>query len=620
MFGYAGKFLFVDLTEKRIWVEEFAQEFSDLYFGGYGFGAKILFDRMNPGADPLGPENIIGFITGPVVATGAMFGGRYTVVCKSPATNAWNDANSGGYFAPELKRAGYDALFVQGASETPVYIWIDNAKVEIRDASHLWGLTVNDTRAMLEKKTGEKNMRTSLIGPAGEKLSLIAAVMNDDHRAAGRGGPGAVMGSKKLKAVAVHGNTFRVDIADREKFNQINRAVGQFVTNTPADHPMAGRMAGQKAYGTTAMTPNSALSGDSPVKNWRGAGQVDFTEEEAHKLDVSNFDAKYKIDRFSCAACPLGCAAIYDVQDGEWPVGVTGRPEYETMAAFGCNCLVSDIDAIIKCNDLCNRYGFDTISAGSVIAWVMECYEHGVLTKDDLDGIEAKWRDGVAMVALMEKMVTFEGCGKFLALGQAGAADAFGKGHEHLAVAGRIEPGMHDGRMPGAGSRIRAYKYDPTPGRHTKGFARQIPPGKDPGEADVEGAANSEMTNCAGMCVFGNMMGYNIIPGGMTSIYETIIGRTLDNDTYNNIGKRILLLRHSFNIREGYTRDKATMSPRLEGRPPITGGPNKDIVLDTEGIADQFYKALGCDIKTGKPYKETLEKIGGMDEVIRQLY
>ncbi len=619
MYGYAGKFLFVDLTEKRIWVEEFTQEFADLYFGGYGFGAKVLFDRMKPGADPLGPENIIGFITGPVVGSGAMFGGRYTVVCKSPATGGWNDANSGGFFSPELKRAGYDALFVLGASETPVYIWIDNSKVEIRDASHLWGMTVNDARKAMEKEHGSE-IRSSLIGPAGENLSKIAAVMNDDHRAAGRGGSGAVMGSKKLKAVAVHGNTFRVEIADRENFLKINRAVGQFVTNPPADNPQSARLVNRKKYGTTASATGSSQSGDSPVKNWSGSGQVDFTEEEAQRLSVANYDAKYNIGKASCAACPVSCAAVYNVQDGKWPVGETGRPEYETMASFGCDCLVSDIHAIIKCNDLCNRYGFDTISAGSVIAWVMECYEHGALTKEDLDGIEANWRDGDAMVALMEKMAYNEGCGKKLALGQVGAANAFGKGHEHLSVFGGIEPGMHDPRMPGAAGRIRAYEYDPTPGRHNRGAARVTPPDGNHGKADVEAAAQTEMTNCSGMCSTGNNSGYSIIPGGMTAIYETILGRKLDKQTFNTIGTRVFLLRHSFNIREGITRDKITMSPRLQGNPPLSGGPNKDIVVDAEGYGDKFYEALGCDVKTGKPYRETLEKIGGLDEVIRQLY
>ena len=262
-----------------------------------------------------------------------------------------------------------------GASETPVYIWIDNDKVEIRDAAHLWGKPVYETRSILEKEHGR--MRACMIGPAGENLSLIAAVMNDDHRAAGRGGPGAVMGSKKLKAVAVHGNAVRVEVGDKEKFRELNRAVGQYVAKPPEDDPMASRMNRWRVHGTTWLAVDSSLSGDSPVKNWGGAGQVDFTEEEAEKLDVSHYDSRYKLKKFACAQCPMGCGAVYDVKEGKWPVGVTGRPEYETMASFGCDCLVSDIDAIIKCNDLCNNYGLDTISAGSVVAWVMECYEHG---------------------------------------------------------------------------------------------------------------------------------------------------------------------------------------------------------------------------------------------------
>jgi len=250
----------------------------------------------------------------------------------------------------------------------------------------------------------------------------------------------------------------------------------------------------------------------------------------------------------------------------------------------------------------------------------MECYDNGVLTKDDLDGIEANWRDGAAMAALTEKMAKNEGCGKYLQLGQLGAANAWGKGHEFLAVAGGIEPGMHDARMPGAGAGIRRYKYDPTPGRHTKGGARRGTMDENFGKSDVSGAVSTEMTNCAGMCSMGRMMGYNVIDRGMTAMYEAILGRSLDDETYDTIGRRILLLRHSFNIREGITRDKVQMSPRLEGKPPQTQGPLKDTTLDTEKYADMFFEALGCDIKTGKPYKETLEKIGGLDEVISQLY
>ena len=616
MNGYAGKMLFADLTEGKLWEEELTEELAKNYIGGYGLGAKILFDRMKPGCDPLGPDNIFGLVTGPLNATGALFGGRYMAVCKSPVTGGWNDANSGGWFGPELKRAGYDAVFVMGASEKPVYIWINNGKAELRDASELWGLDVTETEEKLKEITGEPRLRAALIGPAGEQLSHFAAVMNDGHRAAGRGGPGAVMGSKKLKAVACRG-TLDFPVADPKALIEINKYVADTVRNPPPQ--LAGMINGRKLYGTASMSIRSAMSGDSPVRNWGGSGVGDFGQEKANSFDVNNYDAKYKVKPYGCAACAFRCGAEYNVTDSKYPVGTTARPEYETWAAFGCNCLCDDINAIIKCNDICNRMGYDTITAGSVVAWVMECYEHGVLTKEELDGIEAVWGDGDAEVALMEKMAADEGCGKFLKLGQWGAAKAIGKGFEYLAVAGGIEPGMHDCRMPGAGGSLRTYQFDPTPGRHVKGGAKRstLPPGPERGKADVEATAETEINNSAGLCNFGNSA---FRPTTLREMLSAIFGYEYTLDQLHRDGTRILLTRHSFNIREGLTRDKMWASPRLAGKPAIKDGPNANITIEVDELADCFYEALGCDPKTGKPSKEILESIGGLEKVIEDLY
>ena len=242
MYGYMGKLLFADLTTRKMWEEELTEEMAKNFLGGYGIGAKVLFDRMKPGADPLGPDNILGIVTGPANATGSLFGGRYTAVCKSPVTGGWNDANSGGYLAPELKKAGFDAIFVMGVSETPVYIWIQDGKYEIRDASVLWGLDAKETWEKLKEITGEKNVRAAVIGPGGENLSMFAAIINDGHRAAGRGGTGAVMGSKKLKAIACRG-TMEVPVADKAKLIEINKNVAGLINNPPAG-PMGGVIKG----------------------------------------------------------------------------------------------------------------------------------------------------------------------------------------------------------------------------------------------------------------------------------------------------------------------------------------------------------------------------------------
>ena len=328
--GYVGKLLFVDLTEGTIREEELDEDLAKNFIGGYGIGARVLYDMIPAGADALGPDNVLGFVTGPLTGSGGTFTGRYTVVCKSPVSGTWNDANSGGYFGPELKKAGYDALFVSGASEKPVYLWIKDGEMEIRDAGKLWGLDATESLDALIEETGEKRMRAALIGPAGEQQSLLACVMNDRHRAAARGGLGAVMGSKKLKAVAVRG-TGEVPVADPTRLKAINRSVRA----TMKDGPMAEMMAGFGEFGTGMGNVGSALSGDSPVKNWGGVGVVDYGEEAAKGLDVGPIDAKYKTKPYACQSCPLACGAHYEVNDGPWPVGKSDRPEYETWAAFG---------------------------------------------------------------------------------------------------------------------------------------------------------------------------------------------------------------------------------------------------------------------------------------------
>jgi aldehyde:ferredoxin oxidoreductase len=289
MDGYCGNMLFVDFTNGNYEERPLTPSMAEQYIGGYGIGAKVLFDTMKPGVDPLGPENVIGFTTGPLTGTGALLSGRYMVVCKSPVTGGWNDSNSGGSFGPELKKAGFDALFIRGAAERPVYLWINDGKVEIRDAAHLWAKDVVATEAAIKAELDESRLRVATVGPAGEKMSLMAAVMNDGHRAAGRGGSGAVMGSKNLKAVVVRG-TGSVAVADPEKLKSTNQEVLSAIKNGP----MAPMIGGFSQFGTSGIISGAAMSGDSPVKNWDGVGIVDYDEEKAKTFDGPAMDPKYR--------------------------------------------------------------------------------------------------------------------------------------------------------------------------------------------------------------------------------------------------------------------------------------------------------------------------------------
>lgn len=615
LYGYAGKMLFINLSNGEIEEKEVTKELAENFIGGYGFGAKILYEMMPADADPLGPDNVMGFLTGPTSATKAFFGGRYTTVHKSPVTGGWNDANSGGYFGPELKKAGYDALFVSGISEKPVYIYINDGNVEIRDASHLSGMDTKEVWEALKEETDEPRLRVSAIGPSGENLSLISCPINDGHRAPGRGGGGAVMGSKKLKAIAVRG-TGDIPVANPEKVLEINKKISAFMKTSEMAQ-------GFGEFGTGVGTAASALSGDSPVKNWGGVGIVDYGEESAQKVAAMAME-KYKTKKYHCSTCPLGCGAEYKVDDGRWPLEQTERPEYETAASFGSTCLVDEADAILKCNEICNRYGLDTISAGMTVAWAMECYEEGILSKEDLDGIELTWGNGEAMVAILQKMADGEGCGAILGNGTEYAANHWGKGKEFLQNASGIELPMHDPRFaPGL---ARIYRYDPTPGRHVKGgigamHMMSTDPSKynyeNTGELDLQMAANTEVMNASSLCL---LHGYAAPAGVQNEFLTALTGIEYTDEKVFETGMRIYLMRHAFNLREGLKPSDFDIADRSIGVPPQTEGPLEGVTIDVDKLSKNFFEAARLDFETGKPDAELLKEIGHLDEVLEDLY
>ncbi len=613
--GFAGRVLLVDLGRETVEKKELTRELAENFLGGYGIGAKVLYEMMPPGADPLGPQSVLGFVTGLANGTKAYLGARYTLVHKSPITGGWNDANSGGYFGPELKKAGYDAVFITGISPKPVYLWINDGHAEIRDASHLWGRDTKETLEIIQRETGDPKVRVAAIGPSGEAQSLLSCPINDGHRAPARGGGGAVMGSKKLKAVAVRG-TGTVDVAHPDKIAAINKRIRDIIKENPFLQTFA-------EHGTAFFTESAALSGDSPVKNWAGVGLIDYGEEGAGKLNIAAFD-RYKKGKFACTSCPIGCGAHYSVPDGRWPLADTDRPEYETIASFGTNLLCSEVDAIIKCNDLCNRYGLDTISTGMTIAWAMECYDRGVLKKEELDGLELSWGNGEAVVELVRKMAEREGCGAVLANGSAYAAATWGKGAEYLQTASGIELPMHDPRF--APGYARTYQYDPTPGRHVKGGlgilhqTGQIENKYDytgTGDADLQNTVNQEIINCAGFCNFRDM----IIPAEVIDEFiSAITGLDFGPEERQATGLRILNLRQAFNLREGIRPADLTISDRAVGNPPLQAGPLEGVTIDSELLFRNFYQAAGWDLQTGKPSEAALQKLGHLDEVIKDLY
>jgi aldehyde:ferredoxin oxidoreductase len=617
--AYTGRILFVDLSSGKQRVEELSEEFVKKYIGGYGIGAKILYEMVKPDADPLGPDNAIGFMSGLLNGTGALFGGRYTVVCKSPVTRGWNDANSGGFFGPELKKAGYDGVIVTGASQKPVYIYINDGKAEIRDASKLWGKDTVQTLEGLIEEIGEKRLRAAVIGQAGEKLSLMACVINEKHRAAGRGGCGAVMGSKRLKAIAVKGSG-KFSVAKPDEFKAISSEIMQAMK----DGPMAGMIQGFGAFGTGGGTGANILKGDTPVKNWGGAGETDMGPIEAEKLATGTYDARYNTGKFACANCPLGCGAHYSVKEGKWPVPDTDRPEYETLGAFGAMMLNSNAESVIKCNDICNKYGLDTISVGATIAWAMECYENSIITKAETGGIELKWGNADAIVDMTQAIADQKGFGKILALGSEAAAKKLVKGFEYLQNARGIELPMHDPRFaPGF---ARTYRYDPTPGRHVKGgsgiIEMNMPPDlrysvNDKGQMDARNTFETEVQNSAGLCAFSN---FAAPPGSMSRYIAAVTGWDFTEKDIVQAGKRIFNLRHAFNLKAGLDPTEDILTKRATGEPPLTEGPLKGITIDIKNQISQFCDCIGWDKETLKPSRKSLEEIGGLEKVIEDIY
>jgi len=601
--GYMGKILHVDLTTGKIEEKKLTEELCRDYIGGYGFGVKYLYENMRPKTDALGPDNILGFMTGPLTGTPAPTGNRYTVFAKSPLTGGWGDANSGGDFGPHLKFAGFDGVIFTGQAKKPVYLLINEGKAELKPADSLWGRDTFDVDDSLKAEHG-KEAEVACIGPAGEKQSLISCIMNNKGRAAGRSGLGAVMGSKKLKAIVVKGK-IEVPVVNAEKANELRRTIVSQPTGT---------MQWFKAAGTPGTTVSSALGGDSPVKNWSGAGFTDFPN--AKELGADKIGERMA-RRYGCWHCPIACGGIMKESTGEFDYGkASHRPEYETLSMFGSNCLNSNLDSILKVNDDCNRYGIDTISTGAAVSFAIDCYEHGILTKADTDGLEMKWGNYKAIVALNEKICKREGLGAVLADGVKRAAEKIGKGSEKYAIhVGGQEVPAHDPKFNL--SYPTTYLMDATPARHTQGGTGSNPPGLLPdfdrksfsgrAEAHRVGANMLHIINAIGMCEFM----YNSLPNAdnVAEFVNYITGWKVTTADLLKAGERIGTLRHEFNLREGLNPLKVHAADRLFGKEPLQVGPLKDVKVDTDIMVKEYMQLMDWDLVTAKPSAKALKEL-----------
>jgi len=595
--GYMGKLLLVNLSTGQIKEEIPDESLYHNFIGGYGVGSRILYSRQKGGVDALGPENIFGVMTGPLTGTPTPLGCRYVAIAKSPLTGGWGDANCGAEFGPYLKFSGYDSVFFTGISPEPVYLFIDNGKAELRDARHLWGKGTSATEDTLKAELGDA-AKVIAIGPAGEKLSLVSCIVTHKGSVAGRSGLGAVMGSKKLKAIAVKGEA-RVPVADADATEKLRKEYLAIINKSPARN-------GLHTFGTCSHTDASAHSGDTPVKNWGGVGVVEMPDVSG--LSKEHFNANV-VGHTGCWHCPVVCHGRLKEATGEYkyPAG-TKRAEYETAAAFGAMCLNTDAEAITMASHLCNHYGIDTISTGTIIAFAMECYEHGIISRKDTDGIDLKWGDPRAIIAMVEKMGKREGFGDVLADGVKKAAEKIGRGAEEYAVhIGGQELGLHDpkGDFPGfAGQPTSAkYKMDAAPGRHTGGFGPSH--------------FGWLVVNAAGLCLHINTM----VDGGKyaAEFLAAVTGWERSLEEILKCGERIEVMRHLFNLREGDNPINRKVHGRIIGQPPQKEGPLADVTTDLDAQVYWNLGAMDWDRVTAKPSRKKLLELG-LNDVADELW
>ncbi len=433
-FGYAGKIVRIDLTTREIQVEAPSDTFYRTYMGGSCLALHYLLRELRPGTDPLGPDNILVFA--PSVITGIPLAGitRYTIAARSPLTGALGESEAGGFWGPELKHSGIDALVIRGRSEKPVYIWIDDGVVEIRDASHLWGLDTGPAQRMIRDELKDDKIRVALIGPAGENLVRYACVLNNLKHANGRTGMGAVMGSKNLKAVAVRGKK-KLETADPGELLKISQSLVKMIKEHPGEQNM-------QRLGTPSLVAPLNSMGILPTRNFT---RSQF--EGVEKIRGETMQETISLGNEGCYACPVHCKRKVRVE-GKYEVSPEyGGPEYETIASLGSCLGIDDLEAIAKGNELCNRYGLDTISTGVSIAFAMECFENGLLSLSDTEGLDLRFGNAGAMLEMIERISSRKGLGDLLAEGVKRAAEKLGAQAEKYAlhVKGQ-EVAMHDPR------------------------------------------------------------------------------------------------------------------------------------------------------------------------------
>lgn len=598
MKGWIGKILRVDLTKGESKVEELDPKLGAKFIGGRGLGSKILSDEIDPKVDPFSPNNKLIMATGPLTGTGASAAGRYMVITKAPLTGTIACSNSGGHFGAELKFAGFDLIIFEGKAKEPVYLYIEDGKVEIRDAKSIWGKTTHETTDQILSET-DMDARVACIGPAGEKLVRYACVINDKHRAAGRSGVGAVMGSKNLKAVAVKGSG-SITIANKEVFRKVTLDVFQKVKANPVTST------GLPTYGTAVLVNIINASGILPTRNFN-----EGVFEGAEKISGETIVDDILVRNRACFSCPIACGRVVRVTNPKYECFGEG-PEYESDWSMGACCGIDNLDAIAKGNYLCDTLGFDPISAGVTIACGMELFEKGIISTKEV-GRSLNFGDADAMVEMIRAIGYREGFGDALAEGSYRLAERYGHPEYSMSVKKQEFP-AYDGRgVQGMGLQ---YATSNRGACHVRGYliSPEIlgsPQKLDPFETEEKAGwvkAFQDLTavvDSAGLCLF------NTFAFGGPEILEYLKAATgieMSLEELMKAGERIWNLEKVFNLKAGITGKDDRLPDRLT-KEPMPSGPAKGKVVELGKMLPEYYELRGWD-KEGVPTKERLKELG----------
>ena len=597
MNGWVGTILRVNLSDNIVKKEALNDKWAQAFIGARGLGTKYYISEVGHDADPLSEENNLIFMTGPLTGTFSPSSGRYNVVTKGPLTGTIAASNSGGFFGPELKYAGYDGIIIEGKAKKPVYLYINDDKVEIKDAAELWGKNTFITTNMLLEKYGE-DYKVACIGPAGEKRVLYAGVMNDKNRAAGRTGVGAVMGYKNLKAVVVRGSK-SIEVKNPEDFFKACKDARRKLK----EHPVTGTGLGQ--YGTEILVNIINGVGSFPTRNWK--------ESIYDKADDTGGEAlaeKYLIRNKGCFGCPIGCGRLTKL-NGKYE-GLGEGPEYEAAWALGADCGINDLGAICKANFICNELGMDPITLGSTIACAMEMYDRGIISEKEI-GRPLKFGDAEALVELTEKIGKREGFGDIMAQGSYRMAEKYGCPELSMSVKKQEMP-AYDGRgIQGIGLN---YATSNRGGCHVRGYMISpevlgVPEKLDQFETEGKAAMLkvfqdlTAVVDSLGLCLFTT---FGIGLPEIAALYRTATGFDYSDEEILQMGERIWNMEKLYNLKNGFEKRDDALPPRLL-KEPISEGPAKGRVSKLDKMLEEYYKERGWD-SNGIPPEEKIRELG----------